>query len=283
MSGADSTAARYSVGGTAQKVRVAIKPQGATKTTYYTVQSGYADVSASYYTKASQQTTAQPAQRGAWFIPINFVFTEAGYGVPLALQNDLPSSPHFIEDSDGDGTADGVYDIGTPTVVFNTNRWSTGGRSQQFTTDSSTTEGIRSDVVAAPIGTDFVIMVDISALETGNDPITIAATNGVGGQSSTKEFDPANPTGYDKTWIDQGGFSWYRYTIAHTIAVAADCRIEVKRISTNATQNTTVSVDKWYLQLDTTTIPDAWCSSSALKNRYDPASTSACATKHKYR
>lgn len=269
VNGADSQAIRAQTTGAADNVRVAIKPDGATNTTYFDVLEGFVDTSRAFTSDVAV------LNKTAYKVTVALTCKPYGYGDAFTLRNDLASSPHMIEDSDGDNLADGLNLVSAPTPVINTNRWITGGQSQELTTDDTTAEGVFTTSVICDIGTNFVIMVSISEGATGNDPITISATNGVGGSVTSKKHTPSAPTGYDSTYIDSGGFTWYTYSIAATVATSANARIYVVRATADATQNTTFMIDNLYLQINTQTIPKAWASSAALKNRYDPTSTSA--------
>lgn len=275
FSGATSTAARHAVNGTAKEVRVQIIPEGATNATYYTVQSGYADTSRSYWTPESQQTDGTTSQRGAWFIPINFTFEDSGKGDPFTLRNDLASSPHMAEDSNSDGLADGLISIGSPGFSLSTAvaNWLTAGQSQLFTTDAVSNEGVQATAVTAPLNTDAVAKVLLTA-GTGNDILTMTLRDGSTNVIDSSSFDPANPTGFAKSYTGAGR-TWYEYHLSGQNTSAADFRLYVNRALADATKISTYLVDFLYLQIDTTVIPDGWCSSSSLKNRYDPTSTSA--------
>lgn len=258
-----------------ETVRLAITPQAPSITTYYNILQGYVDDSGAYY-----QDGATATGEIAPNVVLVLECEPSGYGDSFWMRNDLYSSPHFIEDSNGDGLADGVVKIGTPTTSLETLFYLTGGVSQQVETDAFSTQGIRSDVVPGALEipldpTLFVIMVDIGVPDSYPcDPITIAATNGSGGSGSTKLFNPANPSGYDDTWVGVNDVRWYRYSISHAIFIAPDCRIEVTRLSSHATQSSFFLVDKWYLRVGSDQIPSGWCSSSALKGRYDPTDVS---------
>lgn len=278
MSGASSTAARYGVSGTAEKVRLAILPDGATNTTYFEIQSGWSDVSSAYYKAESQQGSDSVAEIGAYFIPLNFTFKTGGEGDSFTLRNDLPSSPHFIEDSSSpaDGLADGWVAIGPPTTTdLNTTHYLVGGQSQRFVTDAVTTHGIRSDSVTAIMGSNAVASVWVAWNSSANDVLSIKLQDGSNNDIDTAEIDPALPVGYDKKIVSSSGKIFFRVILSGTNSAAANFRLRVTRGAADATSISIYFVDAAYLQTGTLTAPDGWCSSSSLKNRYDPTSASA--------
>lgn len=278
FSGATSTAARHTVNGTAQEVRVQIIPEGATNSTYYTVQSGYADTSRSYWTPESQQSDGTTSQRGVWFIPINFTFDDAGKGEPFTLRNDLPSSPHFIEDSNSDGLADGWTLTGTPATSIETTNYLAGGKAQAFQAPASATDSGINSFVSLSGGEDIVAYVWIN-FGSGSDDVSVilqesGATPNIIQEKRLQRSDPMAIA--DKSIINILGLTWYRVVVSGTANGSANgVQLRVRRKSTYGATLTVFNVDNAYLQTGTLIAPDGWCSSSSLKNRYDPTSTSA--------
>ncbi len=264
-SGASSTATRHSINGTAEQVRIAILPAGATNTTYWRVQWGHADVSRSYYNPESQQGSASVAAIGAWFIPINLTFEDGGEGDTMTLRNDLPSSPHMIEDSNSDGLADGWISVNLPTsTTINTSNYLVGGQSQQVVGDQL--EGIESAAVTAttpsiagyawirPYGGSVQFRIKDTTGNVVTKILTDGDTNSVA----------------DKTAISLTGTIWYRVSYSGALA-GNDPQIQILSDEVGGA----FLVDAAYLQLGTLVVPDGWCSSSSLKNRYDPLVTTA--------
>ena len=100
--------------------------------------------------------------------------------------------------------------------------------------------------------------------------MTINLTDGSDVTIQAKTFNPTTPTGYDKSYVDSTG-TWYRYSVSGT-NVNANFRLYITRTAALATKVSTFVVGGAYLQTGTTTAPDAWCSTSAIYNRYDPVS-----------
>lgn len=267
IDGADQQALRYHTHGDVSRVKVKMKRSTATKYTYQIVKYGHVDDSGAHYTAAAQNSGY------AIGILVTLHLTAYGEGEAIILRNDLPSSPNFNEDSDADGLADGWAVIGTPTATINTGQYLIGGSSQQIVTDASTSEGFQSaSAYTASAGTQAVFYIWMRA--GSGDPITMALLDGSSVQIASKVHTPGAETGYDKTATDNLGLTWYRYVMSGT-NVNANFRVFVRRLNTDATQITTFRVNGAYLQTGTTTAPDAWCSTSAIQNRYDPTNTSA--------
>lgn len=271
-SGATSTAVRNAMYGTAERVRIAILPEGATNITYHDIQWGHADTSSVYYEKVSQQADNTKTARGAWFIPIKFTFKDSGYGASFELRNDLPSSPHMIEDSNGDGLADGLVLFGVPTPSISVSQWLIGGKSQKLVTDDVSDAGVYTGIVPAAAGTDAVFVCYLLVLDTiggAGDPVNVLLRGGTPGTSIVNTSTP------DSYIISPQGATWAKYVLSGNNGTDTGFFVQIRRFSTSATKETQIFVDGMYLQTGTLTTPDGWCSSSSLKNRYDPTSTSA--------
>jgi len=247
LSGASSTAVRSATGG-ADKVRIAIKPDTATNTTYYDIQWGALDTSASYYQAVSQGGSATINSKGAWFCPVRLTFKDGGYGDSFILRNDLPSSPHMIEDTDADGLSDGLTLVGAPTPTRMTNRYLTGGISQKLTTDNASNQGIQTATVAVGAGVAVVGYVD---LVHSGDRLTLLIRDNVGILQS-KLFTANDGTGISsRKYTDPFGAIFYRVELTGTTNVGATgCYIEVRRVIGDATQATQIWIDKIYLQIN---------------------------------
>jgi len=188
----------------------------------------------------------------------------------ISLKNHLASSPHFVEDSNADGLADGWNLYDTPTVALPTiDTFLIGGQAQFIETDDTVTQGIYSDTVTntadtkavgyiwafISVGTWRFFLYDIDA-PAELDAVIMDAT----GTNAD--------AGY--VLVDSGGNSWYRYTVSEAaIPGFNDVRLYVT--SAAAVAGYDIVLDGAYLELGTTTAPNAWSSSFAIENRYDPA------------
>jgi len=260
-------AARYQTHGDVNKVYCRIQPTGTTNYTDYEVIYGRVDDSGSYYKSVDVVNTE------ATGVILELNVRPYGEGEAITLRNDLPSSPHFLEDSNSDGLADGWLAVGTPTTGISVARYLIGGKSQQITTNSSSNQGIRSGLVTASSSSTAVAYVWLQGLTSGGlfgDTVTINLTDGSDVSIQSKTFNPTTPTGYDKSIVDSNG-TWYRYVVSGT-NVNANFRLYITRTAALATKISTFVVDAAYLQTGTTTAPDAWCSTSAIYNRCDPVS-----------
>ena len=262
LNGADSQALRYEMTGEVEKVRVAITPDGATYTTYYDVIYGTVDDSGSYYSQFSTDRTHR--------VVFTLGVKPYGYGDSFTLRNDLPSSPHFIEDSNSDGLADGGNFFGTPspTGTLGGSIYLIGGQAQRIICDASNDQGWESDVVTAGSGSDAVayawIVTTNSSGAAGGDAVTVVLKDGGGGTIDTE-------TTPDKTFTGPNGLSWGRYVVSGNNAAVANFYVQVRRIT--ASEITWIHIDGVYLQTGILTAPDAWCSTSSLENRYDPTNS----------
>ncbi len=267
IDGEDQQAARYHADGDVDKIYLRIQLDGMTNYTDATVIYGDVDDSGSYYTPASI------LNKRALGVVIMLVVEPLGEGAAITLRNDLASSPHFLEDSNSDGLADGWTAVGTPTTNISVVNYLIGGKAQQIATDTSTNEGIRASVTASS-STQAVAYVWLRGLTSGGlfgDPVTINLTDGSDVSIQSKTFNPTTPTGYDKTATGASG-TWYRYVLSGT-NTNANFRFYISRTASSATKVSNFVIDGAYLQTGTTTAPDAWCSTSAIRNRYDPTSS----------
>jgi len=258
-------AARYQTDGDVSRVYVRIQPDGATNYTDYEVIYGHVDASGSYYKSVDVMNTE------ATGVILSLNVRAYGEGAPITLRNDLPSSPHFLEDSNSDGVADGWTAVNSPTsTALITSQYLFGGNSQKVTTNSSTGQGIQSSTVTVTSGTACVAYIWIRGSST-SDPITISFLDGSNVTIASATFLASNPSGYDKTAVGGDGNTWYRYSFSGT-NTNANVKMSIVRASANATAISTFRVAASYIQTGTSTIPDAWCSSKTIYNRYDPVS-----------
>lgn len=265
VDGPDQQAARYHTQGDVNKIELHVKINGATNITKIPVIYGNVSSFDSLFTEFGAANTA------AYGATVQLYLAPHGEGAPITLRNDLPSSPHFLEDSNADGIADGWLAVGTPTTGISVARYLIGGKSQQITTNSSSNQGIRSGLVTASSSSTAVAYIWLQGLTSGGlfgDTVTINLTDGSDVSIQSKTFNPTTPTGYDKSYVDSTG-TWYRYVVSGT-NVNANFRLYITRTAALATKISTFVADAAYLQTGTTTAPDAWCSTSAIYNRNDP-------------
>ena len=197
----------------------------------------------------------------------------------ISLFNMLASSPHFVEDSNADGTSDGWTAAGAATVLSRaTNHWLVGGVCQRITTDATNEDqGMYSAAVVTCADNDPVVAYAWVAKQSGTDTVlTIALIDGGGTHADSVEFDPAAPAGYDKMIVAPPGstLTWYRYTVSDDGTgprAAADARLLIYRDNTDEDGEALLLVDACYLRTGTTTAPDAWASTANIENRNDPA------------
>ena len=191
---------------------------------YHTVMWGFVDDSEAYYNAASNRNfQANP-------VTVYLKLEPVGIGDPILLRNDLPSSPHFIEDSNSDGLADGWLLSSTSlTPTLNTSFWVIGGQSQKLTGAIS---NMKSGTVLCDAGYGIMAQVWGYASDTDNGSImiydgsdTVAATPSKG----------TNSTDADATFTDLHDNTWYRATI-FGVNAAANAYL---RLNVNSTTNST--------------------------------------------
>ena len=146
VDGPYSQAVRAQTRGDVEKVRVAIKPDGATYTTYFYVLTGFMDTAQAFSDPVAIINVMGRS------ITLALTCEPFGCGDTFTLSNSLVSSPHMIVDTDADGLADGWADYGTPTETVLSTLYLVGGYSQKVTADSGS--GIASTVVTASTSTD---------------------------------------------------------------------------------------------------------------------------------
>ncbi|MCP5016117.1 MAG: hypothetical protein GY938_12730 [Ketobacter sp.] len=265
IDGTDQQAGRFYIDGDVEQVRLKMQPDGATNTTYYNVVFGHIDALNGLFSEVGEDNGIVMNGR------VDLTCEPLGEGDSIALRNDLASSPHFIEDSNSDGLADGLTSFGAPTLSIGTGRQLIGSH-QRMDTDAATAQGFDTDTVTCGAGVDVVAYFWVYEGSSLNDPLTLLVIDG--GSNILGQTDhlggAGNPTGYDKTATDDQGGVWYRYSFAVT-TVAANVRMRVNRTLANATAARPYLVDGFYLEIDQTVIPNAWCSSSSLENRNDTA------------
>lgn len=265
-------AARAKTAGDADEVYLVLQRDGATNQTEIPVLFCYVDDSRQHYSAVSiKGDMVHGATVVAWLEPYGRL------GSDITLKNELPSSPHMIEDSNADGTVDNITNVGSATLEHSSAHALIGGLAQRFITDSSTTQGIRSATVSGSPGAGVRGKVYVALAGNDGDPLTIRITDdSVTTVVDTVTHDPANPSGYARVWVAKvGGLNWYEYHLNGTVpAGASGVRMDVRRDSGDATQATTAYVDGMYLETGGgTDVPDGYMSAGSIDNRYDPTNS----------
>jgi hypothetical protein len=198
----------------------------------------------------------------------------AHYGIMdrIHLRNDL-KNPHFVEDSNSNGAADGWDPIGGGTAAIDTDNYLLGKKSQTLTTDNSSTHYIQSDVVTATIGTDAVMSIYIAEPTGTGDPIGIFLLDGSNNTIDSIYFDPGAPAGYAATRTGAGAspITWYKYELSGTNSTAAGFRVRAIRFGASASIITKFYLDMAYLEIGEDTHPAAgYVSGTSINSQYDP-------------
>lgn len=261
-------AQRHSLTGDNNPVYLKIQKDGATNAVQHLIKDGYVDDRASHFGGVRINNFAAPNVRIFMIL--------APYGdaeTVITMQNRLASSPHFVEWSSGTSDpayADGWSAFGTPTNATKATTTSLiGGAAQRITTDNSTSEGIRSDVVACSASQDVAAF---AWLFITGDPVTVDLIDDIGAVSGATETLQVNDASSvsDKSATGSDGSTWYRMSVSGTTNVGASTiQLRIYRASGNATQVSTFRVDGCYLGLGATETPDAWMSGRRIENRGD--------------
>jgi hypothetical protein len=268
VDGADSQALRYWTQGDVDRVVLRIQKDGSTNYTDLPVKFGFVDDSGVYYTTIQTKV--------AWKPVIMLMVAPYGEGAQITLRNDLPSSPHFVEDSNGDGLADGWTLTGSPPTVIETNRYLVGGQSQAFQAPASATDAGINLFKAVSGGEDIVAYAWVN-FGSGSDDVSVilqesGATSNIIDEVRLTRSSPT--TQADKVTTGAAGNNWYRVSVSGTANGSANgVQLRIRRKSTYGSTQSIFNVDACYLELNQTTVPDAWCSTSNIENRNDPDSS----------
>ena len=260
VDGPYSQAVRAQTRGDVEKVRVAIKPDGATYSTYFYVLTGFMDTAQAFSDPVAIINTMGRS------ITLALTCEPFGCGDTFTLSNSLVSSPHMIVDTDGDGLADGLVLNGTPaTVDIWTANYLTGGKSQRIITNAAGGEGISTANVTASTSSTAVAYAWVS--HSSGDAVTVRLTDGSGNIIQTKDLLHSDSTGVsDKSTKGPGGALWHRVVVTGSNTTAANFRLDVVRRSAIATQATNFLVDNLYMAVGATTAPPAFSSAKTLTN-----------------
>lgn len=251
IDGPYSQAVRAQTTGDANKVRVAIKPTGATYTTYYEVLHGFMDTSQAFTESAAVLNTM------ARNITIALTCAPFGYGDEFTLKNELPSSPHFLLDSNADGLADGWNKSGTPTLSLSATALI--GTYSQLVQAASAGDGVYSAQVSSLNATAAFVWTRISSgtvvyklrnVTDASDVVTLSLTSATIAAAA------------DKTYVGKSGNTWYRLNLSALVAGTKNMRIDTAASGGAATYY----LDAAYLAGSTTSAPPAWSGASTLYN-----------------
>ena len=244
---------RYWVTGDVNRVSMRIQKDGATNYTDHPIKYGYIRDDDAYYTEAQNILGWKPV--------IVLEVGPYGEGASFTLRNDLPSSPHCIEDSNSDGRPDGWTIVNFPTVSINTHNYLIGGKSLAMS--GSNLDGVNTPTATATAP-------DIAAyvwVHVASGAATIDFRDSTGSvQQYTLTSTDSNEVS-DKTITSSSGDTWYR--VSYSASLSGNNPF-IRILCSGTSQ---LRIDGAYLQTGTTTVPDAWCSTSAIENRYDPTSS----------
>lgn len=249
-------ARRYEIQDDVDKVYLSVQMDGCSYATYFDVKDiMYNEIAAfNYHNIRTDDLTFDNA------FSINVITHPAGYG-PLVILHNILKTPGFGEDHDSDGLADNWTDLGA-TAAFNTTNYLVGERSQQITAPSAG-YGLRSDTASFNTlyrGQPFRGYVCVYR-SSGSAEITATVVGDANGTCATAYYSTSTVTD-----TGEGGATWRKLELSGTIG-ANDNNVYLQVV--NETGSATFSVDKAYLQLDTTYMPSEWISSSFLANHYN--------------
>jgi hypothetical protein len=253
-------ARRYQLAGDVSKVYLHIKLDGATNWTRFDLIDAVlesADIF-SYFNRKSGDVKFDGA------IGLELTTTSFGYGEEVALANEL-GTPHFEEDGDSDGLADQWNEsAGTETTSLDTTIYLLGSQSQEVITNTTSSHGIYSDTVTVS-GVDNIASYAWLFCTSGSDEVTLDVQADSTGSIGTATYSAATET-------DTGANSntWKRLdVIGSTTASDTTLTMRVERLSGGASKATTFYIDKTYLQLDATSVPDGWASCRRIYQHSD--------------
>jgi len=246
------------------KVQLSEQKDGTTYGVLHCIKSGSVDDTSSFYEPANiANIVAKDVVLSLLLAPYGINTTQ------ITLSNDLMSSPHCVEDTNGDGLADGWTKTASGfTATIDTTNWLAGGKSQKGVA-AAADKIFAPDTVAC--NTSVAAYIWILVIDGTIDVILRNVTAATDVQ--TKSIDSTDSGGVsDKTAIDTAGSTWYRVSLSSSGLGGAD-NMTIR--TTNTTSTGTWYCDLAYIQSGTTTIPDAWMSARNIDNRNDIQSTSA--------
>ena len=264
VSGAHSRALRHYLLGDVSQSVLRVQLDGATNYTDIPIKGGFLDDSRAYYGQVADRN------KKAWLMPLSLTLPPYGLGQSFELKNELASSPHFIEDTDADGLADGWALVGAPTVSIDTDVWLIGGQSQEVNANGAASRGIETDAIN--VSNAFVIAYCWIAQAGGGSETKVEIYNSSDAVSEASvTLDPGVTSTYDRTFEGNGtdALTWYRVVLSATVSGALK-NVHLRITSVGAAD--IFNVDGAYMRTDTSapaTYPAAFGSFYKQENRYD--------------
>jgi len=256
-------AARAEYNGDVADVDLSVQISGTTNTTVHRIKYGRIDDSFSHFRPEAQD------RRIALDVQITLILEPFGeLSSTITVRNDLANSPHFIQNETSATIADGWTKQGGGTTSMDTTNYLVGGQSQ-ISTSAGGNQGARSDTVANTSDTSAVAYAWVW-VQSGTVRVYLRDVDGAADLDTADIDSTDSGTVSDMTRTDTQGNTWYRVPVsASGFTSGNDVRLQVYSLSGAATFN----IDACYLQLGTTTAPNAWMSSKHIENRNDPDSS----------
>lgn len=191
-----------------------------------------------------------------------------GYGDEETLANELRNG-HMLLEGMTSGLAEGLTLVGSPTPSLDTDTYLIGGQSQQLVTDSSSEQGIYTEIVTLAL--DGYSKASVWMPIPDGDEVWFflwQGTTAVKIEVASFEVAPANAV--DRRIV--GGETWYKFEVSGKNEDYANVFCQVVRRAVDATQATTINVDGFYLEVSTTAVPasrKAWADYPQIYGRND--------------
>lgn len=241
--------------GMGARIYLSVQLDGAAVASEHTIMTGLVDDGRAYFNQAAQSNKVATDVR-------MILTVEPTGNLPMqTLRNDLTNASFWF----GSTTAPGWTFTGTTTNTLVSDIGFTPGYVQRCS--ASANGGVYSNAVSVPDGTSGVAYVWVY-IEDSDGRVLVQIYNSTDAStvvSKTIYYQDSTAVS-DKTKVDAAGNTWYRVSMSGTNSEggARNWRLQCTA-STNATD---FNLDAPYMDVttDTTTVPDAWCSSSNLEN-----------------
>jgi len=267
LDGADSAALRQQISDDENPVYARIQLDAATNYTQFRVVAGVIDDSLAYTRGVSIINEI------AFNVVVSLLVEPPGRGAASVLHNDLPSSPHMLEDTNADGLADGLTSSGTPSVSINTGQYLVGGASQSVNCSAVGLEYIQTATVSV-LNNGYVIVSLWMVVGSGTVYIMLRNTTS-GSDAVEKQLNTTDSNNVsDREIIGANGETWRRVAFVHRNTTGGTKSYAI-RIHNNSAA-VVFYVDALYLQnyglspAAAPGIPDGFCSASSVFSRQDP-------------
>ena len=260
VDGADSQALRYWTDKDVPRVVLRVKLEGATNYTDIPIKYGVVNDGAALYGGAARSNDK------ALGTIVQLRVSPYGEGAEFTLSNVIGSSPHMIEDSDGDGLPDGWTETQSLLKQINTTSFLTGNQSFQFAYGAAGGEGIYTSLGAA---TATTISLYVWCRVGGADEADIVLYDQTATTTrATKTLDSTDSNSVsDLTAVGANGSTWYRVVIENqSITNGNTHRLYI--YGKNASD--TVYVDCAYAEYGIASCPAGFSSASTLRCINDP-------------